>query len=163
MPLIALNEDQRAAGIASMHPELVSLLTDKEVEAEMRALLGHLGFRRTTTFANYASTEETFRQQITGDLGITPEDPLLVRLQISNLIEAWRTARGRNQALDTAAAEARAAGRARDVPQDEAIGMREAHERAYEELEDHEFPSRDYVGWRLAQFEQGRFYAERSS
>ena len=160
MPVIVVEEAVRSAALATMAPELDALLIDKEVSTEMRGILAHLGVTKFTLFANLASSEEAFRAELKEDLGIEDKAPIAVRLQLSAIIEAWKAARERLKAKEEAAAESRATGRQQEMIPEDAVSLRDAFERHYGEVEDSDFPSRDFVAWRFAQFETGRFVAE---
>ncbi len=160
MPLIVKSDAEIQSGLDQLTPELASILEEKDVRRDIRGTLGACGMKRYQTFANYASTEEALRVRLRRDLGITDEDAMDLQIQVSGLIEAWRTARNRVQFQETAQEEARAAGRVRDLTIPEGRTLRDAHEAAYRRLEDYEYPSRDYLGWRFSQFETGTFLAE---
>ncbi len=163
MPLVQKTEEEIVAGLAQMTPELATILEEKDVRRDVRAILGMNGMRRFGTFANYASSEEALRVRIQRDLGLGEDDPMDLQIQISSLIEAWRSARNRVQHQETVQEEARAAGRVRDLTIPEGRTLRDSHEDAYRRLEDYEYPSRDYLGWRFSQFETGTFLAEELS
>ena len=128
MPLIAVTAEERTTALASMTPELDSLLVDKEVNLEVRGTLAHLGFTKVTLFANFASSEEDFRKEMKSDLGIQSGDPIAVRLQLSAVIEAWKASRERLRAREESAAESRAAVRTRQLDQEESLSLRDMHE-----------------------------------
>ncbi len=163
MPLPVKTEDEINQGLAQLTPELATILEEKDVNKVIRGVLGLNGMRRYQTLAGYASTEDALRTRIQRDLGIGEEDPMELQIQVSGLIEAWRSARNRIQYQENVQEEARAAGRVRDLSVPEGRTLRDAHEEAYRRLEDYEYPSRDYLGWRFSQFETGTFLAEELS
>ncbi len=160
MPLQVISAEEHQAGLASLEPEFLALLEAKQAPLEVRALLGHLGVTRLSTFAHLEATEEAVRTMLTKDLGLDPSEGMKARIQMAAMVEAWKTARQRIQVADEAAAEARAQGRPRDLMAPQAQSLRRAHSAVYGKLEDEDWPSRDYIAWRFAQFEEGEFRAE---
>ncbi len=160
MPLIIRTDEQKAAGRAALDPHFATLLTDKGVSEEIRGILGSVGMVQSSHLANFGGDDEKVRTRLENALGITDTDDIALQMQMSHLIETWRAARGRIQAHDDAQAEARAAGRAREIPPDEGLSMRTQHERAHGELDDADFPCRDYIAWRIGQFETGVLRSE---
>ncbi len=160
MPLIAITAEESQAGLASLEPEFLALLETKQAPLEVRALLGHLGVTRLSTFAHLEASEEAVRRMLTNDLGLDPADGMKTRISMAAMVEVWKTARQRVQVADEAAAEARAQGRPRDLMAPQAQSLRRAHSTIDGKLEDEEWPSRDYLAWRFSQFEEGEFRAE---
>ncbi len=160
MPLTVIDATQHQEGLASLEPEFMTLLEDKKVSVSARAVLGHLGVTRMQTYANLEADELKLRQMLASDLGLDSAEGMKVRIEISALIEAWKSARQRVQVADEAAAEARAHGRPREVLATQALSIRRAHALSFGKLEDHEFPCRDYLSWRFSQFEEHEFRAE---
>ena len=163
MPLKMLTEEQKAAGLSKMGPELRALLEDKGVAVEVMASLGHLGLVRLATFANIEQTAEHLRELIEKELGYTRDDGFADRAMVSNLLEAWETAKLRIKEVDKVVAERKAVGRELQIYAPESKSMRTAHEKVWGELEDYEFLARDYLSWRFSQFETGEYLAERAT
>ncbi len=160
MPLQQKSQEELQHGVDSMEPHFATLLEEKGVSFHIRGLLGQVGLRRSQTLAGIGSTEELARNRLEQFLNISDADGLETMIQVSNLLEAWRAARARSAAQEEAQAEAAASGRLRDIPHLENLGMREVHEKVFGEVDDAEYPSRDYLGWRISQFETGHFAAE---
>ncbi len=160
MPFPVKTEEEIQRGLALLEPQFATLMEEKDVNRLVRAVLGLVGVKRHQTLAGLASTEELARTRLETFLGVVEDDGFEAMIQISGLLETWRAARARSAAHEEAQAEAAASGRLRDVPHVENRGMRQAHERKHGEVEDHEYPSRDYLGWRIAQFETGQIIAE---
>ena len=160
MPLMELNDEQTVAGLAVLEPELATLLEDKGVRRELRAVTGHLGLGKMSVFANIESDAAEFKKLIMKEFGFTADDNLQEKIALSVYVEAWKACQERKATEQRLANEARAAGTHRELTVLEANGLRDAHARVHGELEDHEFPGRDYLAWRLGQFETGDFRAE---
>ncbi len=160
MPVTVISLEESQAGLAALEPEFLALLETKQAPLEIRALLGHLGVTRLSTFAHLEATEEAIRTMITNDLGLDPSEGMKARIHMAAMVEVWKTARQRVQVADETAAEARAQGRPRDLMAPQAQSLRRAHQAVYGKLEDEEWPSRDYLAWRFTQFEEGEFRAE---
>ncbi len=160
MPLAVKTAQELQEGVNSLDAQFATLLEEKDVSHHIRGLLGLVGLRKVVTLAGLSSNEELARTRLEKFLGITEDDGMELMIQTSNLLEAWRSARARTAAREEAQAEAAASGRLRDVPHVENRGMRDAHEKAHGERNDCEYPSRDYLGWRISQFETGHFAAE---
>ncbi len=160
MPLTRISAEESQAGLASLEPEFLALLESKHAPLEIRSLLGHLGVTRLSTFAHLEATEDAIRTMLTQDLGLDPSEGMKARIQMASMVEVWKTARQRIQVADEVAAEARAQGRPRDLMATQAQSLRRAHSAVYGKLEDEDWPSRDYLSWRFAQFEEGEFRAE---
>ena len=82
---------------------------------------------------------------------------------VCNLLEALETANVRIQEVDKVVAERKAVGRELQIYALESKSLRAAHEKVWGEPEDYEFPARDYLSWRFAQFETGEYLAERAT
>ncbi len=52
MPLLILDDVQTQAGLSALEPEFLAMMESKQVPLELRAILGHLGVTRLTTFAH---------------------------------------------------------------------------------------------------------------
>ncbi len=163
MPLLAITDVEAAEGVKALDHEWLAVLEEKRVPNDVRAVLGHIGITRMPIFANLESSEDNMRAMLKKDLGLDPEDGIKVRITIAALVETWRAARQRVQAADEAAAEARVQGRPKELAVPQAHSIRRSHALVHGKLEDWEFPSRDYISWRLAQFDEGEFRAERLS
>ncbi len=160
MPLAIKTPEELKAGVDSLEPQFATLLEEKGVSQHIRGLLGIVGLRKSVTLAGMSSNEELARTRLEKFLNVTEEDGIELMIQMSNLLEAWRASRARVTAHEEAQAEAAASGRLRDVPHVENMGMRGAHERIFGETADSEYPCRDWLGWRISQFETGHFSAE---
>ncbi len=160
MPLFNLTPEQQTAGLNVLEPEFLALLESKKVRMEVRAVAGHLGLVRLATFAHLETDEMKFRELLKEEFGLDGGEGMRARIDIAALVESWRTARQRIQVADEAAAEARAHGRPLEVMAPQANSLRKAHGLQYGKVEDSEFPSRDYLAWRFAQFEENEYRAE---
>ena len=161
MPLMQLNEEQKATALGGMETELQALLEeDGVINREVRSVLGHLGVKKLTIFANLATTEAKFETVLERDLGLKEDEGMATRIQSAALMHAWKSARERLLSRETAASEARAQGRPRELQVPEVRSVRRAHKEIYEELDDTEFPCRDYLAWRIAEFEDGDYKPE---
>ncbi len=160
MPLTVITEEQQRNGVTSLEPEFLALLEAKQVPIEVRGLLGHLGVTRLTTYAHLEAEETRVRDMLRADLGLDSADGMQSRIIIASMVEAWKTARQRVRVADEAAAEARAQERPRELMAPQAHSLRRSHALVYGELEDEEWPGRDYLAWRFAQFEEGEYRAE---
>ncbi len=160
MPLTIITADESQAGLAALEPEFLALLESKQAPVEIRALLGHLGVTRLSTFAHLEASEEAVCTMLTKDLGLDPTEGMRTRIHMASMVEVWKTARQRVQIAEETAAEARAQGRPRELMAPQAQSLRRAHSAVYGKLEDEEWPSRDYLAWRFSQFEEGEFRAE---
>jgi hypothetical protein len=74
MPVTVISLEESQAGLAALEPEFLALLETKQAPLEIRALLGHLGVTRLSTFAHLEATEEAIRTMITNDLGLDPSE-----------------------------------------------------------------------------------------
>ncbi len=63
--------------------------------------------------------------------------------------------------MDNAEAERKAAGLPKELSPETGKSMRSAHEKVHGEVEDYEYPSKDYLAWRFSQFENGELLPER--
>ncbi len=160
MPLMTISADEHQAGIAALEPEFLALLESKQAPLEIRALLGHMGVTRLSTFAHLEASEEAVRTMLTKDLGLDPSEGMKMRIHMAAMVEVWKAARQRVQVAEETAAEARAQGRPRELMAPQAQSLRRAHSNVYGKLEDEEWPSRDYLAWRFSQFDEGEFRAE---
>ena len=79
---------------------------------------------------------------------------------MSLLVDAWTSARHRMEARSREEAEAKAGGRPRLLPVEANLSMRRVYEREKAKTDNAEFPCRDYLQWRLEQFEHTEFRAE---
>ena len=144
MPLLDLTEEQIASALAGMETELLALLEQEGVlTREVRAVLGHLGVRKLSVFANLATTEEKFEGILKKDLGIADDDGMALGIQGAALMHSWKSARERMLTREAAAFEARAQGRPRELQVPEIRSVRRAHREVHGELDDTEFPCRD--------------------
>ncbi len=160
MPLMVISDAQAQAGLAALEPEFLSLLEAKQVPVELRALVGHLGVTRLTTFAHLEADEVKIREMMKVDFGLDPAEGMKARIHMASMVETWKAARQRVQVAEEAAAEARAVGKPRELMAPQASSLRRAHAAVHGKLEDEEWPCRDYLAWRFAQFEEGEFRAE---
>ena len=76
MPLMELNDEQMAAGLAALDPELATLLDDKGVRRELRAVTGHHGLGKMSVFANIESDAVEFKKLIMKEFGYAADDNL---------------------------------------------------------------------------------------
>ena len=76
------------------------------------------------------------------------------------LVDAWTAARQRTDARNREDAEAKAEGRPRLLPTEANLSMRRVYEREKGKTDNAEFPCRDYLQWRIDQFELTEFRAE---
>ncbi len=121
MPLMQINDAQAQAGLAALEPEFLALMEAKQVPVELRALIGHLGVTRMTTFAHLEADEVKVRDMMKVDFGLDPSEGMRARIHMAAMVETWKAARQRVQVADEAAAEARAVGKPRELmaPQSE--------------------------------------------
>ena len=131
MPLKVLTEEQKAAGLSKMGPELRALLEDKGVAVEVMASLGHLGLVLLATFANIEQTAEHLRELIEKELGFTRNDGFADRAMVSNLLEAWETAALLIKEVEMVVAERKAVGRELQIGAPESKSLRTAHEKVW--------------------------------
>ena len=109
MPLTQLNEEQKATALGGMETE------DGVINRDVRSVLGHLGVKKLTIFANLATTEAKFETVLERDLGLKEDEGMATRIQSAALMHAWKSARERLLSRETAASEARAQGRPREL------------------------------------------------
>ncbi len=83
-----------------------------------------------------------------------------MRVRASRVINAWRASRERIKKQTELDAEARAEGRAREMPRPTQISLRKAYEEIHGEVDDSEFPASSYNNDRMTQIEEGEFRAE---
>jgi hypothetical protein len=150
MPLLVISEVQAEAGLKRMSDELMFLL----------AAWGHLGVTKLSTFANLEANEEGFRKMLADDMGLVSSEGMAVRITIASLIGAWQAAKQRLKTAEETAAEARATGQLPNLPKPTVLSIRRSHEIEHGELDDREFPSKDYLAMRLDQMEDGDYRAE---
>ncbi len=162
MPMLQITAEQATEGLNGMADALDSLLIANDIPKEVRAVLGHVGMRRLPNLANYESTEDKFREALQRDVGLEATDAK-GRILLSNLIEAWTSARNRLRAKDDEDAIARAQGRPAPLDDPQFVSMRRGWERLHGEREDVNFPSKFYVNKRLRQLEGGELRVEHLS
>ncbi len=160
MPLMEISDVQAQAALAALEPEFLALMEAKQVPVELQALIGHLGVTRLTTFAHLEADEVKIREMMKADFGLDPSEGIRARIHMASMVETWKAARQRVQVAEEAAAEARAVGKPRELMAPQASSLRRAYTTVHGKLEDEEWPCRDYLAWRFAQFEEGEFRAE---
>ena len=139
--------------MAKLSPELRIVFEEKDVR--VMGALGCLGLSRIATFANIEQEPQHLRELLEKELGYTRDDDLADRAMVSNISEAWEAAKLRTKAVDQLTAARNAVGREMEIYILDGRSLRAAHARIFGELEDSEFPARDYLSWRFAQFDTG--------
>ncbi len=160
MALVAITEEEQANGLKALSAELRYLFEEKSVDKEVMALLGHFGIVDGETFAAIASDETSLRKMLKDDLGLDAEGGIAVRVRASKVINSWRASRERIKRQTEMDAEARAEGRAREMPRPTQISLRRAYEELHGEVDDSQFPSSSYNNERITQIEEGEYRAE---
>ncbi len=162
MPLMEISEGEARKGLESLHGDLACLFADMGVPPEIRSVLGHVGLTTVADLANYETEEQKFREAMTSDIGLEPNNPKN-RIAMGKLVESWKSSRNRLKAIDDEAAVARAQGRPAPLPETTFMTMRRGWQALHGDRADHAFPSRYYVNRRLRQLETGELRAERLS
>ena len=162
----ALGDDEVAAALGLMSPELKFVLAGKEVPNRLQAHLGRYGFKTLSTFAVMADTRADFRETLRGapfSLDLTEGDAdvrLQKRVNLARMIDAWETAKVRVEERARVESEQRASRLPVTVSATEHITLRRAYEAAHGRVEDKHFPADAALERRLAEVEQGDLKAE---
>ncbi len=161
MPAV-LSAEQSQVALASLQPELRTVLEDLEVPKELRARLGHHRIRTIRTLAGLGSSEDNVRSLLIKEFEMD-ESSLADRVDCSLVVAAWDVARTRICRELQADEDARIEGRPRDLPKQQQKSLRESLEEMYggKPISKELYPSRDYLQWRLAQAEDDDYEAEK--
>ncbi len=159
MPMMELNDEQKAAGYNSVQSDLRYLLEEREVPRAVIEIMGHVHVRRLNVFAHIESTEDALRTWIKDDLGIEPRG--LGKATTAMIIDSWVAARGMAQHVTTREAEAKLDGRPKELLKSTHLDLRKALTSAIGRVKDQHYPSYTYLNWRFEQVEEGEWRAEK--
>ena len=126
MPIVVITQGDQAAGLRAVEDELISLLEGKKVPQNVIGLLGHSGVSFMQCFVKIETEGPNFRDTLSKDVGLSPDDGMQIRAAISTMIGAWQAARQRNTAQDAEATAARLEGRQHDMPPTTGLAMQRA-------------------------------------
>ena len=117
LPILAITEEEQAAGFGSVEDELKHLLGEKK--APMHVI---------SVSTNIETEGAKFREMLQKEIGLDPGDGMKTRATISMLIGAWQAARQRSSAQEADAAAALLEGRQREMLPTAALSMRRAYQ-----------------------------------
>ena len=95
MPLIAMTEEQLAAGLVALRPNLRYLLDDRGVPESNSGRVGHLGIMRMNVFANIEADDRKVGEWLESDVGLAGGDGAQQRVQVALVLDAWEAANDR--------------------------------------------------------------------
>ena len=151
--------DQESA-IASMEPDLQSLLEEYKVEREIMGILAECGFTDVLVFAKAGRDEAAFEKFISKNLKLDVEESMRHNAAAARLTLAWEAAVERKDVQKKEDAEARVGGLNKILTKTKHSTMKRAYEEAHAELENPDAPSPAYLEYRLEQIEDGELEAE---
>ncbi len=158
MPLLALNEAQKARALETIDTSLRHMLEEAFIETDIIAVISHLHAKNVPNFARIETDEMGFRQWCRDDIGIEPTG--IGRGLISTLVNVWLSARTRVDRDAAVQAEARAQGHKPELPRGTQLDLRQNYQRISGELEDRHYPSYAYINSKLAELEDNELVAE---
>ena len=140
--------------------DLRFLLSSHNVDELSQAKLFGNGIHTLAKFAAFVTSEDELTKVLKASFGLDPEESLKVRGQVASYLVAWQTAKTRIKMQAEAEATSELREWAKPIPQTDYVAMRHAYAKSYNELEDKQIPSKEYLEKKLHELENGEFRAE---
>ena len=147
-------------GAENVGSDLVHLLEQSKVTREIQEAFYKAGIDSVKNFAALVEKVEDLRELMKVEFRIDPATSLAERVKVSNVVVAWNSAKTRAAKVAELDGEAEIRGEAKKIPMPDFVAMREAFEKQFWKLEDHEVPSKTLIEKRLDMIEKGDFKAE---
>ena len=157
-----------APAVPELDAELRFVLSEREVPADLQAMLAAEGYRTLGLFASMSDTKGELRLALQvapfslnpAAAGITDADARSRRVNLARLVDAWSSAVHRVTEVEKRQAADRSEGAATTVPRSQLIALRIRYEDEAGRVDDRIFPSAALVEHRLDEVSEGMFEAE---
>ena len=93
MPIQVYADDVRVVQLARLESQLAFCLDNANVEPNVQVHLAHTKITSLSRFANLADGTTEFKKILADEIGLVASDGMVVRLAISDVVDAWTNAR----------------------------------------------------------------------
>ncbi|CAE8621173.1 unnamed protein product, partial [Polarella glacialis] len=145
------------AALLLLRPDLLGLLSAKDVEAPTQARLALAKIKSVAKLAVLADTRQDLRTFCKDTLLLDPATDPRARVEVASVVEAWEAAQARLSSRNAAEAEATVNNVAKALPKTELGEIRNKFELTFEKLEDKVSPAAASLETLFEQVDQGEF------
>lgn len=145
------------AALLLLRPDLLGLLSAKDVEAPTQARLALAKIKSVAKLAVLADTRQDLRTFCKDTLLLDPATDPRARVEVASVVEAWEAAQARLSSRSAAEAEATVNNVAKALPKTELGEIRNKFELTFEKLEDKVSPAAASLETLFEQVDQGEF------
>ena len=151
------------AALKSMSSDLVFLLDKNNVDTDVQAKIGELGYTDVGVFSKFEDSADKVRAAFKADLGLDESQGARFRVVLARLINAWEAANARAEKIQEKEALHRVGDQPRTIAKADNLELIRAYEKVHAkraELDDDEIPATSYLEKKLEEIEDGELEAE---
>ena len=142
---MALSAEQIDAAMGAASADLKFLMDRESVSKNMQSNLYHTGVVNTRQFAAFVSDADELRKTMKDDFGLDPTANLPNRIELSKIVVAWESAKGRATKMSEIEADSEVREQAKPIRVTDFKAMRDAYQAKWWKLEGKQVLAKQYV------------------
>ena len=142
---MALSPEQITLAMSSANADLKFLMDREGVSLNIQSQLYHAGVVKTQQFAAFVADVDELRKTLKEDFNLDPTGNLANRIELSKVVVAWESAKGRSVKMTEIEADSEAREQAKPIRIADFKAMRDAYQAKYWKLDAKQVPAKHYV------------------
>ena len=140
-----MTAEQIDAAMVAASADLKFLMDREGVSVNIQAGIYHAGAVKTPQFAAFVADAEELRKTMKDDFGLDPAGSLPNRIELSKVVVAWESAKGRATKSTEIEADSEVREQAKPIRLTDFKAMRDAYQARWWKLEARQIPAKQYV------------------